>query len=589
MDYCQEMPKTVVAYFYFDFNDTGKRNVNALVRSLVAQLAAQSGSIPQPLLELYDNHQNGKRSVEEEGLVVALRNMILTFHNVYIIFDALDESSDCEEVLRFIAITQQWGLSRLHVLATSRQLAMIEEAFAVLVSERICLQDSRVNKDITVYIADKLANDKTLTRWPPEIRSQIQKVLMAEEDGMWVEVHFQNLWSSADTGSRFRWVVCQLDMLKRCMSVAAVKKSLTGLPKNLDETYDRILLEIDDFHHVEVMKTLQALIVTVEPLTLEEIVEILAVDLDAVPPHFDPDSRLLDPRSILSMCSSLVTTAPERRSLGSFLYDFPNRAAILALRLAHASVADYLTQSKPSGPSKFHFSQHSARQLLARTCLAYLMNPQFAIGHERSKIKQRLKEFPLLPHAVRFWPMYLERDKGAHEDFIEPSTKELLQAFFATSKLPKGGNFTFWVGMLIPSSPDNYIINTNPLYYAASYGLTEVVRIILETEPDIDIDQLGGRAYSTALHVAVYRGHPDVVKLLLEKGANPNIPNNKDESPLYWATLNGRMTELLIQYGAGLDQDGHDYQDKYSFLQSVEAIQLGRWLPKPPSNDPKSN
>lgn len=178
------MPKTVVAYFYFDFNDTGKRNLAALVRSLITQLVAQSDSIPRPLLDLYESHQNGKKSVDDEDLVTALRNIILTFHNVYIIFDALDESSDCEEVLGFIRTTQEWELSRLHLLVTSRQLPLIEEAFEGLISDRTCLQDSKMNKDITVYIADKLANDKTLTKWPPEIRRQIKEVLMAEEDGM---------------------------------------------------------------------------------------------------------------------------------------------------------------------------------------------------------------------------------------------------------------------------------------------------------------------------------------------------------------------------------------------------------------------
>jgi hypothetical protein len=349
------------------------------------------------------------------------------------------------------------------------------------------------------------------------------------------------------------------------MSIAAIKKSLKSLPKNLDETYDRILLGIDDFHQAEVLKTLQALIATVEPLTLEEIVEILAVDFDTIPPRFDPDSRLLDPRSILSMCSSLVTISPQRRSVvGSFHIFHGDQVDVL--RLAHASVTDYLTQSKHSSPSEFHFSQHSARQFLARTCLAYLLNPEFAHGHEKSKMKQRLKDFPFLKHAVRFWPMYLENYKGAHGDHIESGTKEVLQAFFATSRLPRGGNFAFWVGMLIPSSPDNYIQSTHPLYYVASYGLTEVVRIILDTEKDLGIDQLGGRARSSALHVAVYRDHPDVVKLLLERGANPNLPNIKGESPLYWAVLNNSgMDELLIQYGAS-DEVTRD---------SPETLQLG--------------
>lgn len=181
---CQEMPKTVVAYFYFDFNDMGKRDCAALVRSLVTQLVAQSESIPRPLLDLYETHQNGKNPIDDEDLVSVLRNIVLTFHNVYIILDALDESSDCEEVLGFIRTTQEWGLSRLHLLATSRQLVSIEETFEGIVSDRICLQESNLNTDIAVYIADQLANDKTLTKWPPEIRRHIQQVLIAEEDGM---------------------------------------------------------------------------------------------------------------------------------------------------------------------------------------------------------------------------------------------------------------------------------------------------------------------------------------------------------------------------------------------------------------------
>lgn len=334
------------------------------------------------------------------------------------------------------------------------------------------------------------------------------------------------------------------------MSVAAVKRALISLPKNLDETYDRILLEIDDFHQIEVMKTLQALIATLEPLTLEEIAEVLAVDHEALPPRFDADCRLLDPRSILSMCSSLVVLSPEHR----FPYSsspFIRADHVSALRLAHASVADYLTQSK--FPSKFHFSKRSARQFFARTCLAYLLNPEFATGHDRSKITQRLLEFPFLSHVVRFWPMYLERVEGDPEDNMEASTKELLQAFFATSKLHKGGNFAFWVGMLIPTYPENYISNTHPLYYAASYGLTDAVRLLLDTEEDIDINQLGGRAHSSALHVAVYRNRLEVAKLLLEKGADPCLPNEFGEAPLVWARLNFNkpMTDLLIQYGAG--------------------------------------
>jgi len=157
-----------------------------------------------------------------------------------------------------------------------------------------------------------------------------------------------------------------------------------------------------------------------------------------------------------------------------------------------------------------------------------------------------------LPHAVSFWPMYLEKEPGDPEYHIDSKTRGLLQEFFATSKQPKGGAYASWVGFLIAEAPLNFIENTRPLYYAASFGLTEVVRIILETEKDLDINALGGRANASALHAAVYRDHYDVVKLLLEHGADPNLPNYSNESPLYWAhaNANDEMEELLFRYGA---------------------------------------
>ena len=349
---------------------------------------------------------------------------------------------------------------------------------------------------------------------------------------------------------RFQWVICQLDMLRRCMSVSAIRKAMSALPKSLDETYDRILLGIDEIHQPEVMKVLYALTVSVNQLTLEEIVEILAVDLEATPPRFEPDSRLLDPRTILSMCSSLVTTSRVEQwdAIGG-----------KTLRLAHASVADYLTRPNPSGPSQFHFTRNSASQFLAQTCLAYLLNPEFSGGGNRltrAQVEQRLKRFPFL-RAASLWPKYLKVKAGDPKEHLTPRTKEILQMFFSTSKLPNGGNFAAWVRMLIPSSPASYVQNTHPLYYAASFGLFEVVRIILDTEKGLDINALGGRAHATALHVAVYRNHIDVVRLLLERGAEPNIPNDVHESPMYWACANGNreMQALLEQYGAGTSRN----------------------------------
>src|SRR6267154_5556133 len=44
---------------------------------------------------------------------------------------------------------------------------------------------------------------------------------------------------------RFRWVVCQLDRLRRTLPVS-IRKVLNDLPQTLNETYSRTLLGIDE-------------------------------------------------------------------------------------------------------------------------------------------------------------------------------------------------------------------------------------------------------------------------------------------------------------------------------------------------------
>ena len=44
----------------------------------------------------------------------------------------------------------------------------------------------------------------------------------------------------------------------------------------------------------------------------------------------------------------------------------------------------------------------------------------------------------------------------------------------------------------------------------------------------------------TALHSAAQYGHLEAVQLLLKHGADPNIKNSKDETPLDLASLYGR-------------------------------------------------
>jgi hypothetical protein len=82
------------------------------------------------------------------------------------------------------------------------------------------------------------------------------------------------------TRNRFRWVFCQLEVLRHCFP-SSVRRILEELPESLDETYERILREITKPNQGHARRLLQCLVTAVRPLRVEELAEILAFDFNA--------------------------------------------------------------------------------------------------------------------------------------------------------------------------------------------------------------------------------------------------------------------------------------------------------------------
>ena len=108
---------------------------------------------------------------------------------------------------------------------------------------------------------------------------------------------------------RFRWVVCQVDCLRRCPP-ASIRSALADLPDVLDKTYERTLLGIDKQKRKFARRLFQCLLVSIRPLYVEELAELFAIEFDedeAVPPTFNADWRLESAEeAVISACSSLI-------------------------------------------------------------------------------------------------------------------------------------------------------------------------------------------------------------------------------------------------------------------------------------------
>src|SRR5450759_809328 len=68
-----------------------------------------------------------------------------------------------------------------------------------------------------------------------------------------------------------------------------------------------------------------------------------------------------------------------------------------------------------------------------------------------------------------------------------------------------------------------YACSGTPLRTAAAGGHMEIVNLLLERGADVNLPEEGIAPRGHALHSAAYNGHMEIVKLLLEKGAYPNV------------------------------------------------------------------
>jgi hypothetical protein len=271
------------------------------------------------------------------------------------------------------------------------------------------------------------------------------------------------------------------------------------------------------------------------PLSLSELHDAITIDPDL--DYLDDEARLSSPEDILDLCSSLVNLTDGG-----------------VVRLAHLSVKDYLLSKNIRQSPVAHFALETEQSMLELCidCLAYLSIRDFRGGPatSSSSFEARRGNFPFLDHAAVSWPYYSR---------VAYQSDELHQRIIQFFDSRNHSQFMAWVQVLNYRpvqkisrnlSWDSYPRHATPLYYAASFGLLQIVRYLIAQGADLDAP--GSRFGGTAVHAAVIRDHADVVTCLLEAGANADKADFNDLKPIHTALLheNDSMVSLLLQYGA---------------------------------------
>ncbi|KAI8626725.1 hypothetical protein F5Y19DRAFT_466225 [Xylariaceae sp. FL1651] len=359
------------------------------------------------------------------------------------------------------------------------------------------LVSSRESEDIRQSLNDfhHIRIEDQVTEVNEDITQYINHRLQVDPSLQWLS-------PGSQASGMFRWVQCQMENLSKLRT----------------ESVRRILLWVS---------------FTISPLTLEELHTAIAIELDI--DHLDEESLLRSPQDIVTLTGGLLSVTDKGN-----------------ITLAHMSVKNYLLspeirQSKTA--NFFALSRFDCSKSLFRSCMRYISYSHFNDGPCRSAVDflHRLHKFPLLKHAAISWPYYYRASDA--DISIEPD----VMRFFAEESR---NLFMSWVQVINAESPffwDFYPRHATGLYYAATFGLTTIVRELIGS--GVALDAPGSRYGGTALHGAVYRMHTPAVKLLLEAGADVNKADFLQSSPLHTAAALGDIgiVKLLLRFSANTE------------------------------------
>jgi hypothetical protein len=183
-----------LAYFYFDFKDTGKQDYRALLSSLLVQLSEQSHIFRDALFSLYSAHNRGSEQPTDDALARCLKNMLLGIGRIpiYLIIDALDECSNDsgipssrEKVLKLVKEFVELRHPDLRLFITSRPEFDICTMLQPLATQQVSLhEESGQQQDITDYVTFVVHSDKKMKKWRDDEKNMVIDKLTEKADGM---------------------------------------------------------------------------------------------------------------------------------------------------------------------------------------------------------------------------------------------------------------------------------------------------------------------------------------------------------------------------------------------------------------------
>ena len=335
---------------------------------------------------------------------------------------------------------------------------------------------------------------------------------------------------------------CQLEALRHCLP-PSVARILEELPDTLDETYERVLREINKANREHARRLLQCLTVALRPLRVEELAEVLAIDFNAPShggiPQLNPKWRWADHhQAVLSTCSSLIAIVDDGDSK--------------VVQFSHFSVKEYLTSdrlaSSSGDVSRYHIVLEPAHTILAQACLGVLLRLDDHVNEDN------VGDIPLARYAAQYWVEHAVSEKvvsqiGDAMEFFFDADKPHWAAWRRVQMIDK-----LWEYFI----PEQEMKDPFPLYYASLGGFYDLAEHLVGKHPE-HINARGG-LMMTPLVAALSGKHFEVAELLHRNGADVDVRDTSDNTPLRQASGAGVLdvVQWLLDHEADVNAQGYN-------------------------------
>jgi ankyrin repeat protein len=594
-----EKVRPLVAYFFCKHDIKESLQARTIIGSLARQLLRTVADLGICAKSCLYTRTTG----DTEKVLEILFQGFSSNSKVYLVLDGLDECDEVERDIFLRAIRQIQQKFEVLVCASFRKEPnkdLLSITNRLLAPSTVSIPDD--NPDIDAFIEadlDRCLRQERLTIGDPTLILDIQDALSKGSQGM------------------FLWTALQIQSLCSMKTDHAIREALADLPKDLSETFGRILRKSGSSDPALQAKTLQLVLAAYRPLTTDELREALSVTPgDAT---WDPSKLLNDVYSALACCGCVLAVDEETFTVGvihhsvkqyisggldgvkhtDFSFEEAQREladtvvtylgyGVFGTELSRSKVHPMVAQSAPSTIVQATMGSSSTARHLA---IRYLgSRRQHAVDMSKTVAGARTSITSKPEHAFKFYnyaktySLYHVFYVSGHETAIfKLSSKLIYGRASELNKVDKNywtrfhwaaehGNKNVLLLLLQAGKIDLNAYDNDgwtPLMFAAQGGHKDTVEVILSVDK-AGVEAKDG-AGQTPLMLAAQGGYRDIVEVLLSDGkADVEAKDMTGFTPLIWASFGGHRdtVEVLLSVGKA-DVDAKDNHGDTSLILAI--------------------